>query len=196
MRSLRTVRMPVALALALLSAFAFEARASDVAIKSWRYPVLSEPELGSAPHVLGPGGATRLRVILDQTGPEPLFGAIRTMSAGAFACTVLVNPPGCGTPTSITIQAAQPADDDTATVNWSSACALPGDCVTVKFNSTKGPIAVRRSYWANAAGDSIVYTLPCGRLPGASPPGMGALVALIALAGAWVTVRSRRSVRT
>jgi hypothetical protein len=191
MRWLNGVRLPAALALALLAAAAFEARASDIKIRSFRYQPSPEPPLGNGARVMGPGGATRLRIILDQTGPTALTSAIRAMSGGAFTCSVLVNAPGCIPPSSIVIQAQQPADDDSATVNWPTACVVPGDCVTVKLTTLKGPIAIHRSYFGSAVQDSIAPTANCS-LPGASPGGVGILAALIVLAGAWVVVRGRR----
>lgn len=193
MRSPNRILLAATLAIALLALAAHEARASDVVFRSWRYPGGPVPQRGTGPGVMGPGGATRVGAILDQTGPVPQFGSIGTMSGTGLTCTVITPAPACTTGQTITIQNVQAADDDTVTVTWGTACVLPGDCVTLRFNSLKGPIAIRRSYWGNATQDSIAPTVVCYDLPGSSPIGLGTLAALIALTGTLVMARVRRA---
>jgi len=189
MKSPRRLRFPAALAVALLAAAASDATATDVVIKSWRYPVLPAPSFRAGPGIMGPGGATKIKIIVDETGPVALLGAPGILAGGNLSCTILSDAPACTTAGSATIEAVQPADDDTATVTWSYACVNPGDCVTLQLSTSKGPLVVRRSFWGNAIQDSIVPTEGCARMPGTSPLGIGVLVALIALWGAWVVLR-------
>jgi hypothetical protein len=192
MRSPDRVRFAATLAIALLAIAAHDARANGVTLRSWRYPGESAPQGAAGPGVMGPGGATRVRAILNQTGAAPQFGSIGTMSGAGLTCTVVHQAPACTTGQTITIQNAQPANPDTVTVTWNTGCVLPGDCVTLRFSSLKGPIEIPRSYWGSVSQDSIAPTIVCTEAPGASPLGLGTLAALIALTGALVMARVRR----
>ena len=194
MRSLRRIRIAAALAVVLLVA-AIEVRASgsSTLIRSWRYPTGLAAQSRGGPSIMGPGGATRLRAILDQTGPAPYLGAVGVMSGGGLKCTILQDAPSCTTSGTVTVLATNPADDDTVTVTWSYDCVSPGDCVTLQFSSPTGPIAVRRSFWGNAIQDSIAPTAGCAEMPATSPPGIATLITLIALGGAWAMIRRQPS---
>jgi len=132
--------------------------------------------------ILGPGGATRLRGIIDQS----IFAAPKFSTLGKFTLSVAVtqNVPGCGT-------AATSTSADTFLVVWPSACVLSGNAATVLLSTTGDQIVPVRAFYANAAGDSIAPALPTTPFPGSSPPPLAAMTALLALTGVALIWRRR-----
>ncbi len=171
---------------ALLALSTYEAQAADSRVIAFHRPGNMAPQSKAGQRILGPGGATKMRAVLDETGPVPQFSPISIASDGFLTATLVTNAAGCAGTPSVTVTV------DTVEVDWGTACVLPGDCVTLQFGTTKGPLALRRSYFTNGLGDSIAPATP-NAVPGVSPFGAGALTALLALAGALVLARRRKA---
>ncbi len=179
MKSFSRIAIAAAVTVALLACGAPAARATVEKHIRYLRPLGTLPQDGQG--VLGPGGATRLRGIIDQSLLEPQFSPFAVLTA-----TVTENVPGCGTPTTST-------SGDTFTVVWPSACVLSGNAATILLSTSGDALIPVRSFYANSAGDSIAPALPTLPFPGSSPLLLGALTGLLALAGGAALIWRRRA---
>jgi len=179
MESFSRIAISAAVTATLLACGAPAARAT--AQKHIRYlrPLGTLPQDGKG--ILGPGGATRLRGIIDQTALAPKYSLLGTP---ILTATVTENVPGCGTPATST-------SGDSFDVTWPTACVFSGDAATILFSTTGDAIIPVRSFYADAAGDSIAPAIPSEPFPGSGPPLLAALTGLLALAGGAALIRRR-----
>lgn len=182
MRSHTKLHLPVLLATGLLALTAIEALGADTKTITFIRPGNVAQQAKAGTGILGPGGATKMKVILTEAGPSPQFSAL---SGGSLTATLITNESGCPVPTVST-------NVDTVWCDWVTACPLPGACVALRFSTPKGPLAVRRSFFTDGLGDSIAPAIPYAA-PGLPPWGAGALIALLALAGSVAVVKMRRA---
>jgi hypothetical protein len=181
MKSFSRIAIPAAVTATLLACGAPAAGAAASKYIRYLRPLGSAPQDGQG--ILGPGGATRLRGIIDQTLLAP---QLSVLGAPFLSATVTVNVPGCGTPFTST-------SDDTFLVVWPTACVFSGNAATLFLSTTGDAIIPVRSFYANAAGDSIAPAIPTTVTPGSGPPLLAALTALLALAGGVALIGRRRA---
>ena len=182
MKSFSRIAIAAAVTATLLACGAPAARAAASKYIRYLRPIGTEPKDGVG--ILGPGGATRLRGIIDQTLLAPQYSLL---GPGVLTATVTENVPLCGTPSTST-------SGDTFTVVWPSACVLSGNAATLLLSTTGDAIIPVRAYYANSAGDSIAPAIPTVPFPGSSLPLLAVLTGLLALAGGTaVVVRKRRA---
>jgi hypothetical protein len=180
MRSHTKLHLPVLLATGLLAVTAIEALGADSKTITFVRPGNVVQQAKAGPRIQGPGGATKMKVIMTEAGPAPHFSILSGLTAA-----LVTNPAGCPTPTVA-------VNVDTVWTDWGTPCPLPGDCVTLHFTTPTGPLAVRRSFFTDGLGDSIAPATPYAA-PGLTPWGAAALTALLALAGGVAVVRRRRA---
>jgi hypothetical protein len=149
-------------------------------------PLGTEPKSGI--EVLGPGGATRLRGVIDQI----TFGPNMALNPPVLSASMFVNAPSCGAPVVST-------SADTFLVVWPTACVASGDFCVMNLSTTGNAIITKRSFYANATGDSIAPAVPTDfkpggtGVPGSRPAPIAALMGLLALAGGVALMRRRRA---